>query len=526
MKKSFRKLLSLVLALIITALSVFSSALAVGKETSKSIPTVYVAGQGYHIMSDNTDENSEGIYPYDFELSYVADVIKKLNPVFAKAYITGNYDEYCDVICEAVEPIFCATRLDGNGEPTDGSGAAFIWSHDTLKDEKVDGEYDLFAYNFRYDWRIDPCTTADILSSYINDVLAVTGAEKVNIVSRCLGCNIAAAYIYEYGTANVNKCIFYCGTLEGTAACSKTFSGQIFIDPASVERYAYDLGDDSVKNIIKASVALLNKTNGLNLLSDFVDKIYQQVKANIVPRLLLETYATFPAYWSMIGKDDFETAKKLVFGENNSEYAGLIAKIDHYHYDIQANIRDILMRAKANGMYSALICKYGYQLVPVVPNCKDIADGIVELSLASLGATTSKIDETLSDEYIAAAKQSGTDIYISADKQVDASTCLLPDSTWIIKNIEHKNFPASIDVLITAFLNYDGLMKVNDDERFPQFLVYNGEDGTVSPMTQENAGVTNWRSDSTFALFKMLFKSIFEVIRDYLRSALKLTQIK
>jgi hypothetical protein len=521
MKKFVIKFVSVFLSLVILATSALTCSFAVQKEAG--IPTVYVEGQGSGLHADKDNPDSESIYPlkYDLSAAYIKDFIKKLNPIFAKAYITGNYDEYCNVLYNAVDPIYSKIRLDKNGEATNNSGNTWTWSLDTLHDEKVDGEYDLFAYVFHYDWRLDPCATADRLSSYINDVRTVTGSSKVNVVCRCLGCDIVASYIYEYGSSLINKCVVYCGTLEGTAACSKTFSGQIRIDPDGLERFAYDrLDDKTLMTFVKESVSFFNKTKGLDLMSDFVDSVYKKVKSNLVPRLLIATYATFPSYWSMIG-EDYEEAKTLVFGKNTAEYAGLISKIDHYHYDIQANIRTILTNAKNNGTDIAIIAKYGYQIVPVVPNSDDITDGVVEVRLASLGATATKVNSTFSDEYINKAKANGTFKYISADRQVDASTCLFPDYTWIIKGIEHKNFPDCIDELIKTFLSTKGQMTVNDYAEYPQYLVYDENAGTISPMNSTNAGVTNWPNDSFFKTVIKLLKSAFALLKEYLPTLLK-----
>ncbi|MCQ2463429.1 MAG: hypothetical protein MJ177_08525 [Clostridia bacterium] len=45
----------------------------------------------------------------------------------------------------------------------------------------------LTDYWFRYDWRLNPLKTADLLDEYINGILAVTKKGKVCITSDCLG---------------------------------------------------------------------------------------------------------------------------------------------------------------------------------------------------------------------------------------------------------------------------------------------------------------------------------------------------
>lgn len=513
MKRTFQKALALMLASLALASCLSAASLAFAQQ-AQAVPVIYVQGQGVPLYN----AQSEMIYPitYDFA-SEVPPFIEQLNPVFAKAYITGDYSEYCDAICNEVEPVFADFQIDKSGDVTDGSHTGWSWSRDSLVDTIKNGQYGLFDYRFQYDWRVDPCATADLLNAYINDVKDVTNSPKVNIVARCLGCNIFMAYIEEYGCDSIAKAVLFCSTIDGAAAVSKTFSGQIVMDPDGAERFAYDrLGDDLLMEFLKSAVALLNRTYGLNLAADFVDSVYQKIKPELVPRLLKMTFGGFSSYWSMIGDGDYQTARALCFSGCEDEYAGLLTKIDHYHYDIQVKSHELLSEAKASGVDIAVVCKYGYQLAPIAPNSDDIGDGVAELALSSLGATTSLVNNTLSDEYLANARALGHDQYISPDKQVDASTCLFPDSTWIIKGIEHKVFPPSIDELILAFLRYDGNMTVGSDPKFPQYLFYDEDTGTITPLSDQNKDETNWNTDGFFGVLINFFKQLGAVIREYL----------
>jgi len=517
MKNHFRKTLSLLLATIVLVSSLSAGSVAFAQQVGP-VPTVYIPGQGVPLYSIAGDNRSKKIYPitYDFETN-IPPFIEKLNPVFAEAYITGDYTEYCNAICDEVEPIFADIQVDKSGTVTDGSGIDWTWSRDRLTDKKKNGQYSLVDYKFLYDWRADLCATADMLAVYIKDVMAVTNAPKVNIVARCLVCNLFMAYLYEYGYEDIAKCVLYCSTIDGAAAVSKSFSGQLVLDPDGVERYAYDnLSDDLLMDFLKSAAAVLNRTYGLNLAADFVDSVYQKVKPDLVPRLLKMTFGGFASFWSMVGTDDYETARELVFEGCEEEYAGLLEKIDHYHDNIQVNAHDLLSDAKAHGVDFAVVCKYGYQLVPAVPNSDDIGDGTAELRLASLGATTSQVNNTLSDEYIEDLRALGKEKYLSPDKQVDASTCLFPDSTWIIKGIQHRVFPACIDELLADFYRFDGSMTVDSNPRFPQYLYYDDENGTMTPLNDQNKDETNWNTDGFFSVIINFFVKLGAVIREYL----------
>ncbi|MBQ6558034.1 MAG: alpha/beta fold hydrolase [Clostridia bacterium] len=517
--KLFVKSLSLLLSFLTLLASFIIVSFA--EENKASIPTVYIAGQGYGLWADKNDRSSEKIYGLNVETDYIIQKAKEVTPIFLKAYITDDYTEYADFLYDAVQPIYEPIQLGKDGEPHNESGNTWNWSRETLRDEKIDGEYDLFAYNVEYDWRIDPCETADMLSRYIDDVLYVTGSDKVNLVSRCLGCNIVAAYLYEYGHEKVNKLVLYCSTLEGMAVSDKVFSGNMELDPDAVERYVYDLCADSgrstVMQLIEASVALLNKTNGLDLATDFINHVYRKARESVQPRIEKTTYATFPAYWSTIGAD-YEKAKEFIFGSDIEEYAELIEKIDHYHYNIQINIKEMLSEIAEDGVGIAIISKYGYQTVPVVSNSYETSDRFVELHLSSFGATTADVGKTLDKTYLNAAEHFGTLKYISPDKVVDASTCLFPDSTWIIKGLEHTIFPSCVNELIMTFLRTPGQMTVNDYEQFPQYMIYKNDQ--ISPMNDENCGITNWENNNLFKTIINFANALSAFIKEYLPAIL------
>lgn len=126
---------------------------------------------------------------------------------------------------------------------------------------------------------------------------------------------------------------------------------------------------------------------------------------------------------------------------------------------------------------------------------------------------------TLSDEYIAQQTEKGLRKYISPDKQVDASTCLFPDSTWIIKGMTHENWASCNDDLIYTICNYDGQFTVETSEDFPQFMVYDEENSSLLKMTAENSDVTKWNAEE---IRKRGVKEYFKALSDWYKAFFKL----
>lgn len=116
----------------------------------------------------------------------------------------------------------------------------------------------------------------------------------------------------------------------------------------------------------------------------------------------------------------------------------MIKKINDYHEKVGSKLTTLYKDIKADGVNVSIIAKYGYQLYPVVYNADRQSDMIVTCEQQAPGTTTAPIGKKLSDDYVAQAKQNGTDKYISPDLAVDASTTLFPDSTWYIQNMKHN----------------------------------------------------------------------------------------
>ena len=111
---------------------------------------------------------------------------------------------------------------------------------------------------------------------------------------------------------------------------------------------------------------------------------------------------------------------------------------------------------------------------------------------------------------------------MSLDRQIDASTCLLPEHTWFIKNVGHRDMPDSITALFEAIYEFDGNMTVFDSEQFPQYLFFDEATQQMSPLTEDNMVSENeqeWNM-SFFARLVRMFRLLGELIRNWLKEKL------
>ena len=517
MKKAIRILSVFLCAVLLAGVCLPMTALA---DVRTSDPVIYVRGQGTPLY--NAD--GEQIYPLEVEDGYLGNAVKECLPIFMDGVRTGEWDAYCDALYDAVYPVFEEIALDKNGEASDGSGIQWTWSRSTLKDTKKNGTYAMRDYMYYYDWRLDPWTVAADLSGYIDAVMAVTGAKKVNIIGRCEGACIVQAYMVRYGTSKINNYCLYSQALSGVNTVSGTFSGKIQVDVASVDRYAdyYMTTSNTVVNdLLQAIIDMAVITNGLNLATSFVNDIYAQVSANILPSLILATYGTMPGIWAMVDLEDFDKAMELNFSGRESEYAGLIRKINNFHNKVAVSFESDLKQFERKGVDIAVVSKYGFQSIPLFENNEVLSDGASTVENTTFGATTALVNQTLSEDYINARIRAGYGKYISPDKQIDMSTCLFPETTWIVKGLEHSVFPECAEELISAFFITDGKMTIDSYDVFPQFTVYNEKKAVLEPMTEENSK-NSWSEIGIMAKIANFFRSIINMFLKIFNNLLNL----
>lgn len=517
-----KKIISVLLCVILVATAVAGIIPSVSATADgANIPVVHVVGTGTPIRRINSETGAEEtLYPFQIPDGYIDEKVELFLPVFAEAFVTQEWDEFCDVLCEIVIPILSQPALSKDGEVIDGSYADWSWSREELTDTKnSSGQYGVTDYMFYYDWRLDPLKTADTLRQYIEDVMYVTGAKKVALYGRCLGSNIVAAYMYKYDGLYVDEVVHYASAVYGATQCSKAFTGELCLHTDGIDRFMYDLDnlgieiESTVFAFLQAFVTLANKTYGLDIATWAVNNVMEDIYIDIFPEIMVSSYGTFPSYWSMVSIGDYDRAMETVFfGSDLAEYARLIEKIEYYHNNVQLKFGQTSTLQAKRGIEFSNIVKYGMQSIPVTYNSDVLSDGLVTVNESSFGATVvDTVNDTFSDEYLNNAVTYCTARYISPDKQIDASTCLFPNTTWFIKNLYHTAFPDCVNGLVSDIVNNDGFT-VDSNPEYTQYLVYDKEADTLSPMTAENMNTTDKWDVTYFEALKIFWNYIYNLI--------------
>lgn len=517
MKHILLKMIAFVVIISVISSSSVLFAGAAGEQSTT--PVVYVVGVGTPIGIRQEDGTTNTIFPPEIPEGYIEQFATDNLSVFSEAMATQKWDTFCDLLYNAAAELFDGIALDVNGNPTSDTVILEPW----IIPNDYDGHYDIDEYIYYYDFRLDPYVLADELHTFIEQVLSATGRDKVALIGRCLGANVAMAYLDKYDCEYVSDLFLYCGTQCGAVQCSKAFCGELYLDSDAIERFMYDMDlseNYDIDTFIKAFVSVFNATYGLDITAWAVNNAMPRIYPKIGPRFLRATFGTFPGFWTMVSNEDYEKAKETIFpGELAEEWAPFIEIIDNYHNRIGSRVEEFLKGIEAKGINIFNVVKYGKQTIPVTSNGSALSDSMVNVEDASIGATTTGVNADFSKKYLRAAEKNETIKYISPDNQIDASTCLFKDRTWFVKNISHLTFPRGMHPIFIAALNGGDDFTVESDKNFPQYFVYDGETDTITPMTPENNGTERWNI-SFFQKLKNFFVSAYSLIREWITGML------
>lgn len=557
-----KKIISLLLIVLMTLSIITPAASAVDAEVYEKRPIIYIRGNGDPIYTEDgraLPAGLDAIFGSNGEDSVTKEELIEataniLLPFLAEGMLMDKWDNYAKAIYDEFSPLFEEMTLDENGDPRFGTVVSPEAMWDSYYRAGINfgangAAFDVYNYSFCYDYRLSPYDHVDRLHEYIQTVMATTGYSEVCLAAKCMGGSLLNAYLDRYGELGHVKRVIYSDVLSnGHSLISDCFSGKITFNDAYTQLYVKQLeycGETGEGNglvlsqlafeITNRTVDLFTQTGMIDRLFGSVENLYNKLYQALVPALIMATgMGTMPNYWVSVYEEDMDTALNLIFGKKGSEsrakYAGLIEKIQYYREHVSSDLEGFYKRISEDYKIEVgVVARYGFLNIPIVEHYDELNDGLVGLQDASFGATCATPLTTLTGEYIAGRISENADnaIRISPDKQVDASTCYFPDTTWIIKNSHHDDKPEILRYIANYYLSYSNV-KVNTNSRgLSQFLVEDktSSNGRTVNMTAENCGGFEWLDtyveeptvqSRLMSLFKWL-KSIFELITKLFR---------
>jgi hypothetical protein len=478
-------------------------------------PTVYVIG-----AHKNEIFNAQGkkIYPLDADAkAIIKSAVVPCLEELAFGTAKGDYSELAEEIIQALYPVFGEVILDKNGDVSNGSYTMFYTSTENIEG-KTSG-YDVWDARFWYDWRESPIKTAKELKSHIDNVIKATGKSKIQLIGRCYGANVIAAYLelYKDHAKNyISDVSYYSSSVMGIDFMSALYAGEIYLDEKAIDNFLnyYIENEDIIEGdeetaLVSVLVEVLKEVKVLGLtgekLTDFIDVF----KDDMMPAIIRSTVGGWLSYWSMNTPDRYEKARDYIFNteEIKKDYAGFIAKADEFYYKVQVNVIDTMKELDAAGINFYNFTKYNFPEVPVYDGATAQGDADTTVFRQSFGATASDYNEVLSKEYLDSVSTENLK-YISPDKKIDASTCLFPDKTWFVKDLHHDYFGPLQDMSV-EIMRYD--MTV-DNEKYPQFLTHTGKGDVVVNELVPTVGTDEDFEKPKSNIFATLIKFITAIV--------------
>lgn len=512
MKKSAKKVISILLCLAIAAGLAVPSFAAPPK-------TAFIVVSGMNTFPLYKED--EQVYPMGTKT--VVEMAAKLLPPLLTFVSDRDVQKLGDGILPVLRSSFAVLGFDRNGNSVydittrtfDGNlvaDADIFLSEDKDELAVVRAGIEKFGaentFFFNYDWRADPLDHADSLNAFIKNVKAETKCGRVALAAFSMGGTVTCSYLEKYGSSDLDVVMLCSTAFQGTTCMGSLFTGDLSFDMfALVRRLSQLTRDNTAENIVDYLNELLEIANVNTSLENIANGFVNKLKDKIYSEFIIPVFGFMPGLWALVNDDCYEQAKAYMLDE--TENSRLIERIDYYHYNVQEKAQEILANAQRDtNVY--IIAQYNMQGLPVSEtSANSNNDYLIDAALASGGAVCADLDKTLGDGYKQAVDCGHN--HLSADGQIDASTCMFPEHTWFVRDMGHVDYPhgASTDFLL-LLAESENYLTVFDRAEYPQFLKYSYGDNTLVPVTQEINNAT--AADSLFAALTKLTYFAVEII--------------
>lgn len=509
-----KKVISILLTVILM-FSLVSVAFAAGEKA----PVIVVTGMGtdqYEVAEDGTRTM---IWPPQTDT--IVNAVTDFVPGLIKAMIKEDYSDIGSSV-GGIRDLFISLACDENGKLIKNIEPDYyplsinnypdgFSEEDTMSERAICRSVgDEIGYEnsffFNYTWSRNPMDIAEDLNDYIASVLSQTGARKVSLVACSMGGTVTMSYIYKYGTSKLKNVIFASSAFQGTEIVGQLFNKDVNIDIYDALSYFSEfLGYDIFQTIVmlvQRSIKiqdpfLLDKAN--NLIAELVGNLKEVAFSDV----FLDTFVAMPGIWALIPHTYYESAKtaldidktKYAFLENGANC------IDNYMNNVQSKASELIAKARKNGVNVYVTATYMCPGIPVQKDSTNYTDNLIDVKYASGGATAARYGSTLTGTLNTTCDDS-THSHLSPDKIVDASTCILPEQTWIIKNVGHMNYEYNTGLcgLLTTLATSEKEVSIYTYEEYPQFMKFDKTTKTL---------VSDYDNNSTSR-----FANIFEIVSD------------
>lgn len=487
-----KKLLCIVLSLIMAfgSLSVCSFAFE-DKGDISEYPVILVPGySGSQLDLVKEDGTKERVWGFTAE-DIISRILKRITDLGKNLIDTahGNGERLGKTVGEEMVDLLGVLACNPDGSSVNNieivakeasvSNMAYLHGYD----EGLIGEPDLFAeieslagaencYFFTEDWRMTVLECAKRLDEFIQDVKAVSGKDKVNLIAVSHGGQVTSAYLSLYGyKKDVDNAVLTVPAAGGAALAYDIMSETIKLDTYTL---VYFLEHGFVTEL---EFKWLTQALDLGFLDDVIQGLLPYVK---------QVIGNFGSIWDFIPAEYYDELKdKFLDPELNAK---IIENSDKVHYEIMNGYNEAFTKCiEEYGMNVSIIAGTGN---PSVTGLQENSDAIITAN-DSTGATCAPYGKRFSDGYCTANTVCAdlTHNHLSPSMEVDASTAYLPENTWFVDQLFHgMTFldEYSRNLAITLLLT-DRITDVYSDPAYPQFHASENSSNTVYAYFKNNS---------------------------------------
>lgn len=465
-----KRILSILLAAILCACQLMSAAHAFDAGEENDYPIIIVPGySSSQLVRVNDDGTTDNVWYID--INTVLDVVKQNIPQLAlgAGLLAAQQPDYLmDLLAPHLEhflgPLAC--NHDGTSKyniqpkiaPT---AAASRWTELEEADRSLigylDEDVDLDRlYVFSCDFRMDAIENAKRLGLLIDDVLKTTGSKKVNLIAQSYGGQITGTYL-SVNAKNAGKKVYNAvlivPALGGATLAYDFFADEMWLDSSNLAKYLeYGFMNETDFHL------LLNSEPDLKLVANLI---------HAAMPMLREIAGYWPGLWDFV---PYPYYKELLSQLDPVESAPLIEKTTYFHENVMAKYHQNLTRAQKSGVNISIVAGSGNA---AVSGMRENSDGILPVS-GSTGATPAPYGKRYNDGYTCIGTNCSDPAHhhLSPSMEVDASTCYLPENTWIVDGYYHgldRKDQFTFDLFRKQLLAKEPLKDVHSDPAFPQF---------------------------------------------------------
>jgi hypothetical protein len=285
-----------------------------------------------------------------------------------------------------------------------------------------------------------------------------------------MGGMVTTAYMYYFGTENINSAVYLSGAQNGTYVCGEALNGNIVFEKKVLTGFLKDATNNNL--LLRILLGVLDHAGVLDKTVKIANNLVTDTFDDANDRVLRNCFGTLCGFWALCPDECFDGGVETIFGGHESEYSVLLEKIEETKKFVFST-EEILKNAKASGVKISFVSNYNGTLVPVHPKSNCNGDGVLETELTSNFAVVAPLNKQLSDAQISAANSK----YLSSDCVIDATPALFPDNTWFVKNAPHvaADYNTEFSAFTFTLLESDIQPDVNMFSEYPQFMSANSE---------------------------------------------------